>query len=224
MRRTVKSPPATADEPGPDSRTLILDTAADLFSTLGYAGTGVRQIATTVGMQPASVYHHFSSKERILEDVLRIGLNQTLQAVRGAVDVLPPEANPRDKVEAAIDGHLRGIFVNLAYTSTSLRFHGQMPEEVGQRLRPLRDTYSDYWRGLLQSANSAGFLQPDLDISMLRALIIGGLNRTVAWFDSSKGKIDPLVRTAIITYSGIWTKERALKQSTGRRSRVSRAV
>jgi AcrR family transcriptional regulator len=220
MTRNTTNETVTQDEPELDSRTLILDTAAKLFSTLGYAGTGMRQIATTVGMQPASVYHHFSSKERILEDILRIGITQTLQCTRGAVEVLPPEANPRDRVEAAIDGHLRGIHSNLTYTSTHVRFHGQMPEEVGRRLRPLRDTYTNYWRTLLQAAASAGFLQPDLNVSMLRSLIIGGLNRTVAWFDPEKGDIEPLIRTAIIAYSGIWTKERALKLRVSRRSRV----
>ncbi len=214
------SPEPDEEESGPSSRTLILDTAAQLFSTLGYAGTGVRQIATAVGIQPATVYHHFSSKERILEEILRVGLNQTLQSTRAAVEVLPPEANPRDKVEAAIDGHLRGIHMNLAYTATNLRFHGQMPEEVSRRLEPLRDIYTDYWRGLLQAAANAGFLQPDLDISILRALIVGGLNRTVAWYNSETGKLDPLIRTAIITYGGIWTKDRALKPRIKGRTRM----
>ncbi|NYT58345.1 TetR/AcrR family transcriptional regulator [Alcaligenaceae bacterium] len=193
------------------SRALILDTAAELFSTLGYAGTGVRQIANAVGIQPASVYHHFTSKDRILEEVLRIGLTQTLRCTRDTVEVLPAEANCRDKVEAAIDGHLRGIYTNLAYTATNIRFHGQMPVEVGKRLRPLRDGYSDYWRVLLQEAAGAGFLQVGLDVSMARALILGGLNRTVAWFDLEKGELEPLIHTAIVTYGGIWTKNRALK-------------
>ncbi len=222
MSRNIKSSTVVDDEVGPSSRTLILDTAAQLFSTLGYAGTGVRQIAVAVGIQPATVYHHFASKERILEEIIRIGLTQTLQSTRAAVEVLPPEANPRDKIEAAIDGHLRGIHMNLAYTATNLRFHGQMPEEVSRRTEPLRDVYLDYWRGLLNAAAVGGFLQPDLDISMLRALIVGGLNRTVAWFDSKKGQIDPLIRTAIITYGGIWAKERALKPRVGGRPRASR--
>lgn len=211
MQRNAQNIRVTSDEPESSSRTLILDTAAELFSTLGYAGTGIRQIANAVGIQPASVYHHFTSKDRILEEILRIGLTQTLRCTRATVEVLPAEANCRDKVEAAIDGHLRGIHMNLAYTSTNLRFHGQMPEEVGKRLRPLRDGYSDYWRALLQEAAGAGFLQVGLDVSMVRALILGGLNRTVAWFDLEKGELEPLIRTAIITYSGIWTKNRALK-------------
>ncbi len=214
-----------AQEEPVDSRALILDTAAELFATFGYAGTGLRQIADQVGIRPASVYHHFESKERILEEILRIGLTQTLQSTRQAVDVLPPEANPRDRVEAAIAGHLRGIHENLTYTSTNLRFHGQMPSEVGKRLRPLRDNYSDYWRTLLEDARRAGWLHPDLDASILRALILGGLNRSVVWYEASRGSIEPLVRTSILAYSGIWTKDRSpnLRRELLTRSRKARA-
>lgn len=209
MARTRKHEATSREQPATDSRALILDAAAGLFSTFGYAGTGLRQIADEVGIRPASVYHHFESKERILEEILRTGLTQTLQCTRGAVEVLPPEANPRDRVEAAIAGHLRGIHENLTYTSTNLRFHGQMPPDVGKRLRPLRENYSDYWRTLLDSARRHGWLHPDLDVSMLRALILGGLNRTVVWFDRGKGPIEPLIRTSILAFSGIWTKARS---------------
>ena len=209
-----------------DSRASILDAAAELFSTLGYTGTGVRQIADRVGLRPASVYHHFDSKERILEEILRIGLSQTMQATRQAVEVLPPDANPRDRLEAAIAGHLRGIHENVAYTSTNLRFHGQMPPEVGRRVQPLRDDYTAFWRKLLESAKRGGYLQPDLDLSLLRALIIGALNRSVTWFDLRKGPLDALIQLTIVSFAGIWIKDRSMKLrfTNGSRARRMRQV
>lgn len=59
------------------SRQLILDVAAGLFSSHGYAETGLREIADKVGIRPASVYHHFESKDRILEEILLTGVTQT---------------------------------------------------------------------------------------------------------------------------------------------------
>lgn len=194
-----------------DSRALILDAAAELFSTFGYTGTGLRQIADHVGLRPASVYHHFDSKELILEEILRIGLSQTMQSTRQAVEVLPPEANPRDRIEAAIAGHLRGIHENVTYTSTNLRFHGQMPPEVAKRIQPMRQNYTAYWRNLLESAKRAGYLQPDLELSLLRALVLGALNRSVAWFDLRKGPLEPLIHATIVSFGGIWTKDRSMK-------------
>lgn len=210
-------------EPG-DSREMILDAAAELFSTLGYAGTGLRQIADRVGIRPATVYHHFESKERILEEIMRTGLAETAQSTRHAIEVLPPESNPRDRVEAAVAGHLRGLYKKLTYTSTAVRFHGQIPPEVVRRIQPLRSDYSEYWRALLEDAKRAGYLQPELNVSLLRPLLLGTLNRTVAWFDQRQGPVDALIRTCIVSFSGIWTKERSLKLRNGNGLRVRRTA
>ena len=91
------------------SRQHLLDTAAGLFSTIGYTESGMRQIAKVAGMQTASVYYHFASKDEILLEVLKIGLDHTASAVRAAVAALPAEANARDRLEAAIAAHLRSV-------------------------------------------------------------------------------------------------------------------
>ena len=44
----------------------ILICAVDLFAVQGYTETSVRDIAAAVGIKPASLYNHFSSKEDIL--------------------------------------------------------------------------------------------------------------------------------------------------------------
>lgn len=53
-----------------DTRREILDAALDRFAIAGYFGTSMRQIARTVGVRESALYHHFSSKEAILEALL----------------------------------------------------------------------------------------------------------------------------------------------------------
>lgn len=50
----------------------ILDTSIDLFAKYGYAQTSIRQIAETVGIKSSSIYNHFSSKEKIMEEILSL--------------------------------------------------------------------------------------------------------------------------------------------------------
>src|SRR4030081_673359 len=104
------------------SRQHLLDTAARLFSTIGYTESGMRQIAQVAGMQTASVYYHFASKDVILLEVLKIGLEHTSMAVYDAVAALRPDADARDKFEAAISAHLRAVHSNLTYTSVNAKF------------------------------------------------------------------------------------------------------
>lgn len=52
------------------SRTALLDAALALFSSQGYRGTSVRDIAERAGTSTGSVYHHFKDKETIFQTLL----------------------------------------------------------------------------------------------------------------------------------------------------------
>ncbi|MBT2534008.1 TetR/AcrR family transcriptional regulator [Arthrobacter sp. ISL-48] len=56
--------------PGATARDEILDAAAELFTTQGFASTSTRSIADAVGIRQSSLYHHFKTKDDILEDLL----------------------------------------------------------------------------------------------------------------------------------------------------------
>lgn len=51
--------------PAPDRRAEILALATEAFITHGYAGTSMADLARAAGMQKASLYHHFPSKEAL---------------------------------------------------------------------------------------------------------------------------------------------------------------
>ena len=56
--------------PGTTPRAEILDAAGELFTTDGYANTSTRRIADAVGIRQASLYHHFATKDDILDALL----------------------------------------------------------------------------------------------------------------------------------------------------------
>lgn len=80
-------PPRRAGE---STRDEILDAAAELFTTVGYATTSTRRIAEEVGIRQASLYHHFATKEDILDALLAgtvaapLALAERLLAADGA--------------------------------------------------------------------------------------------------------------------------------------------
>jgi AcrR family transcriptional regulator len=55
----------------------ILDAAENLFSERGFAGTAIRDIASKVQLNPASLYNHFDGKESLYKAVLE----RTLQPI-----------------------------------------------------------------------------------------------------------------------------------------------
>src|SRR6516165_6389439 len=52
--------------PTPTTRDRILDVALDLFTTQGFDGTSLRQIAERLDITKAALYYHFESKDDIL--------------------------------------------------------------------------------------------------------------------------------------------------------------
>ena len=50
----------------PTTRDRILDVALDLFTTQGFDGTSLRQIAERLDITKAALYYHFESKDDIL--------------------------------------------------------------------------------------------------------------------------------------------------------------
>lgn len=187
-------------------RETILREAAKLFSAKGFAESGLREIAEMAGIRASTIYYHFPSKESIYEEIIRLAVDTTYASVCAELAALPAGATPRMRIEAAITGHLRALHSNKPFTSTNAQSRMKLPEEVNAVIRPVRDHYSQFWRGLLEAAESAGWLKRDLDPRMLRPLILGTLNRTVGWFDLDQGPVDTLIRTTILTYSGIWAE------------------
>lgn len=63
---------------GKTTRDEILDASAELFTTDGFAATTTRRIAESVGVQQASLYYHFKTKDDILDALLAMTIDQPL--------------------------------------------------------------------------------------------------------------------------------------------------
>ena len=57
-------------------RAEILRTALDSFAERGFQGSSLREIAEAVGLSPAGILHHFSTKEALLAAVVEQEVQQ----------------------------------------------------------------------------------------------------------------------------------------------------
>lgn len=58
-------------------RQEILEKSIDLFVRRGYYGTTVADIAKEVGMSTGLLFHYFESKEKLYEEIVKMGLEAT---------------------------------------------------------------------------------------------------------------------------------------------------
>ncbi|MFN6992914.1 MAG: TetR/AcrR family transcriptional regulator [Aquincola tertiaricarbonis] len=182
------------------TRERILLEAARLFRHHGYAATTLREVADASGIKAGSIYYHFESKDQILGEVLDKGIQVVTDAVRQRVDALPTGATARQRVAAAIEGHLWGLLHHGDFTSANIRIYGQIPPAAKNRHRKIRRDYADYWDGLLEDALKRGELRSDTSTAIVRLFLIGALNWTVEWYNPQKGAFHDFVKqiTAIV--------------------------
>jgi len=169
------------------TRARILDAAAAVFSDLGYAGTRLTDIAEAAGVKQGSLYYHFSSKDELVEEMLRVGLQKTYDHVAAAIEALGPDATAADRVAAAITAHAEAVIDQLDYTAANARIVGQLPDEIRQKhLRIDQRPYGKLWDTLFEEALKAGEIRDDVDLQTVRLLILGALNWTVEWPERAK--------------------------------------
>ena len=184
---------------GPKSertRQRILDAAARTFRNKGFAGTTLNDIADAAQLRAGSIYYHFDSKERLLEEVLDIGIARVTAAVKRADEALPPETPPAERIRLGIEAHPRSLLHEGEYTSATFRIFWQAPPDARARVLSRRRGYADHWRGLLHAAREAGALDPDRDLGLARMFLFGALNWSVEWYDPRRGTIEAFVREA----------------------------
>jgi len=124
------------------------------------------------------------------------GIAHMREHVTRVLASLPPGAGPLERIDAAVEAHLRYSLEISDYTTASIRNAGQVPESIGIRYAAEASQYGDIWRKLLQDADNAGLLRPELDRRAARMLMLGALNWAAEWWNPRRGSLEVVVRTA----------------------------
>ena len=188
-----------AEEAGSKSartRERILDAAAHVLSRKGYAGTRLSDVADQAEIQAPAIYYYFPSRDDLIEEVMWSGIAHMREHMTRILAALPPDADPLDRIDAAVEAHLRYCLEISDYTTASIRNAGQVPENIAIRYAAEASQYGDMWRKLLQDADNAGLLRSDLDPMAARMMVLGALNWAAEWWNPRRGSLDTVVRTA----------------------------
>ena len=164
----------------PDSpRGRLLDQAAQLFLQKGYERTTVRYLASAVGIQSGSIFHHFSSKEDILKAVMSEALVYFIEELRAAIEAAQ---NPRHRLLACIRSELQftiGADTTAVMSLLISEWRSLSVEAQGDILH-YRSRYEQQWLDVLNGAKEVGLV--DGDVFVMRRLLAGAIHWTTTWF------------------------------------------
>jgi AcrR family transcriptional regulator len=161
-------------------RDELLRIAGRLFAQRGFTNTTVRDIADAAGIQSGSLYHHFDSKETMVDELL-----STFQTALFATydDIVTSDLDARAKVDAvvrasfdAIDQHHDEVAIFQNDAAFLLEF-----ERFGY-LREHNKRFRDLWMALLEEGTRTGALRADLDPELTYRFIRDTVWVAVRWY------------------------------------------
>ena len=178
------------------SRSRILDATADLLRTRGLQGTKLSEVAKRAGMLAPSLYHHFDSKDQLIEEVLVEGCHRNTRYIVTQVEVLGSSASPTDRLEAAITAHLTFLLTGDQYSSAVSRVFQDLPDDMKRRVLAAYAGFDNYWRDLILAARQSGVARSDLDPTVARKFLINMLDSTAEWYRPGHLEIPEIARQA----------------------------
>jgi AcrR family transcriptional regulator len=162
------------------TRDDILDAAAQVFRQKGFHGASMADIAETVQLQKASLYHHVSSKQEILLALLDRALDMLFEQI----DMVAKQPLPADeKLRRMVQVYLRLLAENSDLSSVLLFEHRSLEPAQHKRHIPNRDRFESLWRDVLDDGIRAGLFNRSDPAIAVRALM-GIMNWTLTWYRS----------------------------------------
>ena len=161
-------------------RDQLLAIAATLFADRGLRATTVRDIADAAGILSGSLYHHFDSKESMVDEILRSFLDGLFGRYR---DIVAEGLGARDTLEAlvvvsfeAIDSSHAAVAIyqdEAKHLRSSDRF-GYIDERNTE--------FRKLWTGVLEAGVEDGSFRPDIDIELVYRFMRDTVWIAVRWY------------------------------------------
>lgn len=162
-------------------RQLILDSAVRNMNERGYHGTSMRDISAGADLTVASIYHHFKSKQEILQEIMIRALRDANAMTRSAL--LRAGGDPKGQLQALIRAWVLFHTTrrhDALVGATELR----SLDENGHRLVvALRDEQESMFRAVIERGVEEGTFHTPFPRDAVRALINMGQQVCVWWRD-----------------------------------------
>jgi AcrR family transcriptional regulator len=181
-RRTAE-PPQAESAAGDLRRREILAAASSVFRRLGYAATGMREIAAELDMTAGNLYYYFRGKEELLAYCQEATLDTLLGEAERIRDA---DFGVAEKLRRLVVAHA----VCLNETLPGSLAHLEIEALPAARRAPLlrkRKRYERILVGLVQSGQQSGELRAG-DARLAALAILGALNWSVKWFSPGGGE------------------------------------
>ncbi|MEV4017203.1 TetR/AcrR family transcriptional regulator [Nonomuraea angiospora] len=163
-----------------ERRDHLVKLAAELFARKGFQATTVREIADEAGILSGSLYHHFDSKETIVDEVLSTFLDDLIARYRAAVDTSADARTVLSEMVRIGFGTLEPHRAAITVMQNDWNYLRQF--ERFNYLVKAEDEVEQIWVAQIKAGQAAGLFRSDVDPKLTYRMIRDTIWVAVRWF------------------------------------------
>jgi|SRR6185436_17384885 len=166
------------------TREDILEAAAQVFRQKGSHGASMSDIADAVNLRKASLYHHVTSKQEMLLEIL----DRALQLLVEQISPFTKQNIPADKrLRLMVRAYLQILVENIDLATVLLFEHRALERRQHARHVPARDQFESLWKDVIREGAAQKLFKVDDPALAVRALF-GLMNWTITWYSPEGAK------------------------------------
>lgn len=148
-----------------------------VFIEQGYDATSVASLAARLGLSKSALYHHYESKEALLE----VALDEAIGSLEGVLREPGAQQGPAgQRLEYVLRGAVRVLVDKLPYVTLLLRVRGN--SDIERAALERRRAFDRDVTELVGLAQVDGTVRADIDASVATRLLFGMVNSIVEWY------------------------------------------
>jgi AcrR family transcriptional regulator len=180
LARRAAHATGSADAIGLDRRAGILRIAARRFAEFGFEQTTTREIAADANILSGSIYHHFDTKDEMLDEIIRDAVIATRDRM---LRLSAADCDAELKLVALILLSMRELISDQetqAILYNERRLFRRRPEFA--YVADAKAVAFRAWQRVLDNGTTAGLFKPGLDPFLTITTIVRMLNTCADWF------------------------------------------
>ena len=173
-----------------EARKNILETAARLFSSVGYANTSLSQVAKEAHVSKALIFWHFENKEQLFHAALQHSLEPYFINVVSDLDDLDEVEQIRKLIDLYYEFVSTHVFSVKLVLSLLLRDE-KHPDDIVGRIGQLFRVYRSLLADIIESGRNKGCFRDGVNPAQDAALIMATLNGMLIQGFLHEAALDP---------------------------------
>jgi len=173
-------------------RASILQAAVEVFAAQGFVNARTREIARRAGIGEGTIYLYFEGKDDLLLTAFREKVSEFCEAVH---HLLSEPGTFDERLRRFIWMQFAGIEADPELATVLLLESRQSTRFYGEPVREVLREYASAVDRLLESGVAEGRVRTDLEIPLVRRMLIGSLEEIeLDWLVGQRGR--PLTTSA----------------------------